>query len=112
MRIASLSAVLLACAHGADASPPPSAAAAPGHHATAPATVAATTADAAVPDETGGCAADSDCALTRVEAGACCPMLCSPRVVTRKVADALESRTGSCGKGRCPDPLCRPPFET
>jgi hypothetical protein len=61
-------------------------------------------------DETAGCASDADCALTRVPPGGCCPMLCTPRAVTRKRADALEAAIAICEKGRnCPQPLCRPP---
>jgi hypothetical protein len=61
-------------------------------------------------DETAGCATDADCALTRVPPGGCCPMLCTPRAVTRQRADALEAAIPACHKGReCPEPLCRPP---
>jgi len=64
-------------------------------------------------DETTGCATDADCGITRVEAGGCCPMLCTPRVVTRKRAEALEANVASCHKGKpCPEPLCRPEAQT
>jgi hypothetical protein len=64
-------------------------------------------------DETAGCAADKDCAFTRVPAGGCCPMLCEPRAVTRKRAEMLEAAIGRCSdSGQCPQPLCRPPSET
>src|SRR6266478_9891705 len=60
--------------------------------------------------ETSGCATDADCSLTRVPPGGCCPMLCTPRPVTRRRADALEAAIPNCHKGReCPEPLCRPP---
>jgi hypothetical protein len=56
------------------------------------------------------CAADADCALTSVPKGGCCPILCSPRAVTRARAVALEAATASCaGGGKCPQPLCLPP---
>jgi hypothetical protein len=60
------------------------------------------------------CASDADCAFTRVAAGetACCPLLCSPRVVTRTRAKELQERIPTCNKGRtCPEPACRPPRE-
>jgi len=67
----------------------------------------------ATQDEITGCSTDADCALTRVEAGACCPMLCTPRVVTRKRAEVLEANLAACNHGKpCPQPLCRPPVET
>src|SRR5438445_13020419 len=65
----------------------------------------------AVSDES-PCASDADCAFTRVGAGetACCPMLCSPRVVTKKRARELEDRIATCSGGReCPQPMCRAP---
>jgi len=38
-------------------------------------------------------------------------MLCAPRAVGRKRADALEAAIDSCNGGRgCPEPLCRPPL--
>lgn len=56
------------------------------------------------------CASDDDCTLTRLAPGACCPMLCSPRAVTRKGADALEAQVKSCGLTKpCPQPPCAPP---
>jgi len=62
-------------------------------------------------DETAGCASDANCALTRVPPGGCCPMLCTPRAVTQKRADALEAAIPICEKSRrCPQPLCRPPM--
>ena len=59
------------------------------------------------------CAKDDDCGFTMVAMGACCPMLCTPRVVTRKRAEELEARIATCaGKaGSCPQPLCRPPLQ-
>ena len=56
------------------------------------------------------CATDADCTFTRVAPGACCPMLCAPRAVTKKAADALDEHVKSCAKGHeCPLPSCRPP---
>jgi hypothetical protein len=60
------------------------------------------------------CASDADCAFTRVGAAetACCPMLCTPRVVTKKRAKELEDRIATCtGERGCPQPMCRPPRE-
>ncbi|TMA29797.1 MAG: hypothetical protein E6J78_00925 [Deltaproteobacteria bacterium] len=60
------------------------------------------------------CASDADCAFTRVAVGetACCPLLCSPRVVTKARAKELQDRIPTCHKGRaCPEPACRPPRE-
>jgi len=73
-------------------------------------TVAA--ADAGV-SEDAPCQKDADCGFTRVGPGACCPMLCTPRAVTRKRAEELEARIATCaGKtGTCPEPLCRPPLQ-
>ena len=85
MHIGWLLVLALGCAHGASASP----------------------------DEVTGCSTDADCALTHVEAGGCCPMLCTPRVVTRKRVEALEANVDACNKGKpCALPLCRPPAET
>jgi len=56
------------------------------------------------------CGRDDDCAFTRVAQGACCPMLCTPRVVTRKRATELEANLRSCTDGKpesCPHPVCR-----
>src|SRR5205814_9724470 len=41
------------------------------------------------------------------------PMLCTPRVVTRKRAEELEARIPTCSAktGSCPQPLCRPPLQ-
>ena len=66
---------------------------------------------AATPEsDEGPCATDADCTFTRVAPGACCPMLCVPRAVTRKGADALDQHMKSCAKGHeCPLPSCRPP---
>jgi len=59
------------------------------------------------------CQKDADCGFTRVAPGACCPMLCTPRAVTRKRAEELEARIPTCsGKAEsCPQPLCRPPLQ-
>jgi hypothetical protein len=58
------------------------------------------------------CETDDDCGLTRVGPGvdACCPMLCTPRVVTKARAAELHARIATCSAGRrCPQPTCRPP---
>ena len=56
------------------------------------------------------CASDDDCTSTRLAHGACCPMLCSPRAVTRKEAEALDAHVKSCGMTHpCPQPSCAPP---
>jgi hypothetical protein len=55
------------------------------------------------------CEADAGCSFTRVAPGACCPMLCTPRVVTRKRAEELAANVARCNRGNgCPQPLCRP----
>ena len=59
----------------------------------------------------GECQADADCALTRVAEGACCAMLCAPRVVTARRAQELRQKSARCGRP-CPHPLCRPPRES
>lgn len=71
--------------------------------------IPALAADAGVA-EVAPCASDADCSLTNVAAGACCPMLCTPRVVTRKRAEELEARIPGCAAKSCPQPLCRPPL--
>ena len=58
------------------------------------------------------CQTDADCGFTRVgeEPSACCPMLCAPRVVSKKHAGELDQRIASCNSGHeCPQPSCRPP---
>jgi hypothetical protein len=66
--------------------------------------------DAAADD--GPCAADDDCTFTRIAPGACCPMLCTPRAVTKKGAEAAEAHMKTCARGHeCPQPMCRPPRE-
>ena len=77
----------------------------------ASAAAAASAPSAATPEsDEGPCATDADCTFTRVAPGACCPMLCVPRAVTRKGADALDQHMKSCAKGHeCPLPSCRPP---
>jgi hypothetical protein len=63
----------------------------------------------AEPDDS-PCATDADCTFTRLAPGACCPMLCVPRPVTRKGSDALDAHVTSCAlKQECPQPACRPP---
>jgi len=54
------------------------------------------------------CETNAGCAFTRVPPGACCPMLCTPRVVTRKRAADLTANVAACNRGQgCPQPLCR-----
>jgi|GEM_PF-1726751 len=55
------------------------------------------------------CTSDDECGFTRVGPADCCPMLCSPRVVTKKLAAALEARIATCHPGQCPVPSCMPP---
>ncbi|HEX8953270.1 MAG TPA: hypothetical protein VF945_15555, partial [Polyangia bacterium] len=58
------------------------------------------------------CATDDDCALTKLRDGDCCPMLCQPRAVSKKSAEALDKYAATCAKpkgGRCPVPACAPP---
>jgi len=55
------------------------------------------------------CKTNEGCALTRVAPGGCCPMLCTPRVVTRKRAEEVAANVAGCNQGQgCPQPLCRP----
>ena len=69
---------------------------------------APTSADAATAEDA-PCSTDADCALTRVAPGACCPMLCIPRAVTRSRAAELDANVRTCNAGKaCPQPLCRP----
>jgi carboxyl-terminal processing protease len=57
-------------------------------------------------DEADSCSSDSQCSLTRVAAGACCPTLCAPRPVTAQRAAELLRAAASC-RG-CAEPLCAP----
>jgi hypothetical protein len=69
---------------------------------------------AAVSSDDAPCDTDADCAFTRVGKGetACCPMLCTPRVVTKKRSKELDDRIPTCAHGHeCPQPQCRPPRE-
>lgn len=105
MRIACLCLLALGCALRPNDPPPAPLPAKAG----ATAAIAGDSADAGG-DDTAGCASDAECALTRVPPGGCCPMLCTPRAVTRKRADALEAAIAICEKRRkCPQPPCRPP---
>jgi hypothetical protein len=74
---------------------------------------AASEADAGIVED-GPCATDADCAFTKFAPGACCPMLCEPRIVTKKRAQALEDGIPGCGgkADSCPQPLCRPPRQS
>ena len=73
--------------------------------------VGASSAGASSPDgDEAACATDADCTFTRVAPGACCPMLCAPRAVTKQAAAALDEHMRSCARGHaCPQPSCRPP---
>src|SRR4051812_15292437 len=71
-------------------------------------------APAAAAVEDAPCQADADCGFTRVGVGerVCCPLLCTPRIVTKKRAQELEERIPACNGGReCPLPACRAPRE-
>lgn len=64
---------------------------------------------AAGPDDS-SCATDADCTFTQLAPGACCPMLCVPRAVTKKESDALDAHARACVlKHECPQPACRAP---
>jgi len=64
--------------------------------------------DGGVPEDR-PCETNEGCAFTRVARGACCPMLCTPRVVTRKRAGELAANVAGCNRRQgCPQPLCRP----
>lgn len=84
-----------------------------GARETPPAPAASTGTDGGIAEDA-PCATHADCAFTRVAPGACCPMLCTPRVVTRRRAEELEARIPACrGKAEtCPQPLCRPPLRS
>jgi hypothetical protein len=98
-------AVLSACAHAvAKADAPAPTATAPSAPAT-PAPLAP-----AAPDEISGCATANDCTFTRVAVGACCPFMCTPRVVTKARALELDKNIAVCNGGNeCPQPPCRAP---
>ena len=101
-----LALAFVACAASHDASAPARTGTAP-----APAVEAPPPSKDAGVVEDAPCARDGDCALTRVAQGACCPMLCHPRVVTRERAAELTANTVACTGGKresCPQPLCRP----
>lgn len=66
----------------------------------------------AAPSEDAPCVSDSDCTFTRVAPGACCPMLCEPRAVTKQGAEAVAARERSCAMFKCPEPACRPPRQS
>lgn len=56
------------------------------------------------------CSSIDDCAFTMTAAGACCPMLCTPRPVTKAAAAALQAHERACAEGHpCPHPSCAPP---
>ena len=57
------------------------------------------------------CTTDAECAFTAYDDGACCPMLCPPRVVAKTSAEAIEKYAAVCKKpeGGCPVPECMPP---
>jgi len=99
-----LALAFVACAARHDAAAPP-------RTGTVSAAAVGASKDASLAEDA-PCARDADCAFTRVAQGACCPMLCLPRVVTRERAAKLETNTVACTGGKpesCPHPLCRPP---
>jgi hypothetical protein len=56
------------------------------------------------------CTQDADCGLTLVPEGSCCAMLCNPRPVSSKEAEALRKKEQECEKKQpCPVPMCAPP---
>ena len=56
------------------------------------------------------CASDDDCTFTMYAENACCPMLCAPRAVTKKEAQATEDHAKGCPRAaECPLPSCHPP---
>jgi hypothetical protein len=60
--------------------------------------------------QAGVCASDADCGLTLIREGECCPMLCAPRGVTAKEAQALERKSQECEQRQpCAVPMCAPP---
>lgn len=96
MRLLPVLIALAACSHATSAAHPT-------------VTSAATAAGDAASSEEGPCGSDADCSLTLVDKGACCPLLCQPRAVTRSRAQELESRQPSCNGGRpCPAVSCHP----
>lgn len=98
---AAVAVLFLGCKSAGEVSPePPSPA-----PASAPVPVA-TVEQPSVPVE---CQKDSDCALTQVPEGGCCPQLCTPRAVPAAEATALEQAVQRCEReGRpCALPSCR-----
>lgn len=56
------------------------------------------------------CASDSECGLTLVREGECCPLLCTPRGVTARQAQSLEKKSQECERAQpCAIPSCAPP---
>ena len=97
----------LACKHAPEPGEPAAAPAAITSTSTAPALAAAQTESAPAADT---CTTDADCGYTHVAEGACCPMLCAPRVVSKARAEALQKAIATCHGGQqCPVPMCRPP---
>ena len=72
---------------------------------------AAASAPAPATDDTAPCTTDDECGFTRVGVTDCCPMMCTPRVVTKKRSAELEARIAVChpGPNQCPVPSCMPP---
>src|SRR5260370_11852902 len=101
----------LACASGKRAAPVTAAEAAR-EAAQQPHGGAGDAAAAAPAAEESPCQGDGDCALTHVEAGACCPMLCAPPVVTTIPAQELKAKSPRCGPPPPPPPCLPPPPPT
>ena len=60
--------------------------------------------------QAGECASDADCSLTLIREGECCPILCSPRGVTARQAQALAKQNQECEQRQpCAVPMCAPP---
>ena len=108
--------LLLGCTRSASTEPstrPDANAPAPAEPTAPPAAEAIRDAPAEAPPAAArgdGCASDADCGLTLVPEGECCPMLCTPRGVTARQAQALERKALECEQRQpCAMPMCAPP---
>jgi hypothetical protein len=68
----------------------------------------------AAPKMSDKCKSDDDCTMTRFADGACCPMLCQARAVSKKFAEAIKKYAAECKKeeGGCAVADCAPPRVT